>query len=90
QYDAPILLTRSGGLAAGVAEEIARLGATNAIVLGGTQAVSADVVTELEGRNLEVDRIGGDTRYDTAVAIAAELETDGTEAVVVSGLNFPD
>ena len=90
QYDAPILLTRSGGLAAGVAEEIARLGATNAIVLGGTQAVSADVVTELEGLDLEVDRIGGDTRYDTAVAIAAELETDGTEAVVVSGLNFPD
>ncbi len=90
QYDAPILLTRSGGLAAGVAEEIARLGATNAIVLGGTQAVSADVVTELEGLDLEVDRIGGDTRYDTAVAIAAELETDGTEAVVVSGVNFPD
>ncbi|OED33228.1 hypothetical protein BHE17_12485 [Planococcus maritimus] len=90
QYDAPILLTRSGALASGVAEEIARLGATNAIVLGGTKAVSADVFAELEELDLEVDRIGGDTRYDTAVAIAAELDTDGTEAVVVSGLNFPD
>lgn len=90
QMDAPILLTRSGALAPGVAEEIARLGATKAIVLGGTKAVSADVVAELEGLELEVDRIGGETRYDTAVAIAAEVETDGTEAVVVSGLNFPD
>lgn len=90
QMDAPILLTRSGALVPGVAEEIARLGATKAIVLGGTKAVSADVVAELEGLELEVDRIGGETRYDTAVAIAAEVETDGTEAVVVSGLNFPD
>lgn len=90
QNDAPILLTRSGGLAAGVAEEIERLGAENAIVLGGTLAVSNDVVEQLETLGLEVDRIGGQTRYDTSVAIAAELETDATEAVVVSGLNFPD
>lgn len=90
QNEAPILLTRSGALASGVAEEIARLGATNAIVLGGTKAVSADVVAELEELDLEVQRIGGETRYDTAVAIANELETAATDAVVVSGLNFPD
>jgi 5'-nucleotidase/UDP-sugar diphosphatase len=90
QNDAPILLTRSGGLAAGVAEEIERLGAEKAIVLGGTLAVSNDVVKQLETLGLEVDRIGGQTRYDTSVAIAAELETDATDAVVVSGLNFPD
>ncbi|ALS76303.1 hypothetical protein AUC31_14355 [Planococcus rifietoensis] len=90
QNEAPILLTRSGALASGVAEEIARLGATNAIVLGGTKAVSADVVAELEELDLDVQRIGGETRYDTAVAIANELETAATDAVVVSGLNFPD
>ncbi len=90
QNEAPILLTRSGALASGVAEEIARLGATNAIVLGGTKAVSADVVEQLEGLDLDVQRIGGETRYDTAVAIANELETAATDAVVVSGLNFPD
>ncbi|MDE4085790.1 cell wall-binding repeat-containing protein [Planococcus maritimus] len=90
QNEAPILLTRSGTLASGVAEEIARLGATNAIVLGGTKAVSADVVEQLEGLDLDVQRIGGETRYDTAVAIANELETAATDAVVVSGLNFPD
>ncbi|MFC4713038.1 cell wall-binding repeat-containing protein [Planococcus dechangensis] len=90
QNDAPILLTRSGGLAAGVAEEIERLGAENAIVLGGTLAVSNDVVAQLETLGLDVERIGGQTRYDTSVAIAAELETDATDAVVVSGLNFPD
>ena len=90
QNEAPILLTRSGALASGVAEEIVRLGATNAIVLGGTKAVSADVVEQLEELDLDVQRIGGETRYDTAVAIANELETAATDAVVVSGLNFPD
>ncbi|RAZ69560.1 cell wall-binding repeat-containing protein [Planococcus maitriensis] len=90
QEDAPVLLTRSGSLPATVAEEIERLGATKAIVLGGNLAVSEDVADQLGDLGLEVDRVGGKTRYDTAVAIADELETDATDAVVVSGMDFPD
>ncbi|WP_211654976.1 cell wall-binding repeat-containing protein [Planococcus alpniumensis] len=90
QYESPILLTRSNQLAAGVTEEIARLGATQAVVLGGNGAVSDDIMTALDEMDLEVTRIGGKDRYETAVAIASELDTDATDAVVVSGLNFPD
>ncbi|MGM0896950.1 MAG: cell wall-binding repeat-containing protein [Bacillota bacterium] len=90
QYEAPILLTRSNSLVTGLAEEIERLGATKAIVLGGTGAIAGSVETDLGDLGLEVTRLGGKTRYDTAVAIAGQLETDATDAVVVSGLNFPD
>ncbi|WP_135449361.1 cell wall-binding repeat-containing protein [Planococcus citreus] len=90
QEDAPVLLTRSGSLPSAVAEEIERLGATKAIVLGGSLAVSDDVADQLGDLGLEVDRVGGKTRYDTAVAIADELVTDATDAVVVSGMDFPD
>lgn len=90
QEDAPVLLTRSGSLPSTVAEEIERLGASKAIVLGGSLAVSADVEGQLDDLGLEVERVGGKTRYDTAVAIANELETDATDAVVVSGMDFPD
>jgi len=90
QYESPILLTRSNQLAAGVTEEIARLGATQVVVLGGNGAVSDDIMTALDEMDLEVTRIGGKDRYETAVAIASELDTDATDAVVVSGLNFPD
>lgn len=90
QEDAPVLLTRSGSLPSAVAEEIERLGATKAIVLGGSLAVSDDVADQLGDLGLEVDRVGGKTRYDTAVAIADELVTDSTDAVVVSGMDFPD
>lgn len=90
QEDAPVLLTRSGSLPSTVAEEIERLGATKAIVLGGSLAVSADVEGQLDDLGLEVERVGGKTRYDTAVAIANKLETDATDAVVVSGMDFPD
>lgn len=90
QYESPILLTRPNQLAAGVTEEIARLGATKVVVLGGNGAVSDDIMTALDEMDLEVTRIGGKDRYETAVAIASELDTDATDAVVVSGLNFPD
>ena len=93
----PILLTAAGDLPADVAAEIDRLGATEAIILGGEAAVDAAVLDELEGLlGLgNVDRIGGDDRYETArmiaAAVVAELGVayDGT-AFAATGANFPD
>ncbi len=95
----PILLTPPSALPSGVIDEIRRLGAKEAIILGGTGAVSEDVENALKdelGANA-VDRIGGPTRYQTADLIAAatiaELKAgagyDGT-AFVATGANFPD
>lgn len=90
--DAPILLTGSN-LHDVTKQEIERLGAEKAIVLGGNAAVSNNVVKELKGLGLDVERISGSGRYETAVQVAEELsDVTGTPntAVIAYGLDFPD
>ena len=92
----PLLLTTPGALPTSVRDEIVRLGATKAYVLGGTGAVSATVENALKvlvGGN--VKRLKGDDRYATAQAIAqetiAQLGPAYTGGVLVAtGANFPD
>ncbi|MFK3960876.1 cell wall-binding repeat-containing protein [Guptibacillus hwajinpoensis] len=90
KYDAPILLTESGSLNKMAKEEIARLGAKDVIILGGTSAVSNYVKFQLEGMGIEVERIAGDNRFDTAANIAARLGGSPNKAIVANGMNFPD
>ncbi len=95
---APILLTSQSSLPAEVRSEIVRLGATKAIVLGGTPAVSAAVAGQIDAiAGVSVERIAGANRYDTANLVAgrtiavmrAGTGYDGT-AFVATGVNFPD
>ena len=91
--NAPILLTNSQYLSASTRTEIQRLGAENAVILGGTGAIRAAVVEELETMSLTVDRIRGDNRYHTAALIAHALraqDRDFDNAVLAVGTNFPD
>jgi 5'-nucleotidase / UDP-sugar diphosphatase len=90
KHDAPILLTQQGYLNADRRAEIKRLGAKNVIILGGTGAVSNYVKYQLEGMNLDVERIGGQDRWETAANIAARLGGSPEKAVVANGWNFPD
>ncbi len=94
--DAPILLTRQDVLPAEVRSEIVRLGATKAIILGGTPAVSAAVASQIDAiAGVTVERISGPNRYDTAIAVAARTIAvlgdayDGG-AFIATGMNFPD
>lgn len=89
QHDAPILMSNKGKLPSATITEINRLGATNAIVLGGEAAISLSVVSELESLGLEVNRIFGANRSETAINISAELGSYDT-AILVDGNNFPD
>jgi putative cell wall-binding protein len=93
----PILLTSPTALPAVVLTEIDRVGATSAIILGGTSAVGAPVEAALNAKlgDTNVDRIGGADRYQTARNIAARVVDelgpgyDGT-AFLATGANFPD
>lgn len=95
--DGPLLLTRSTTLPEDVRAEILRLGAGRAYVLGGEAAVSDAVMSELETLlgPLNVVRLGGSTRYETARLVADESikvlgnRYDGS-ALVTTGRNFPD
>ena len=96
--DAPILLTSRYGLSEVAAEEIERLGATRAYIIGGKGAMPGDLESELAAIGCKAEpRVYGDASYDTSVRcaelIAALNEADGVEAapvVVAYGQNFQD
>lgn len=86
--EAPVLLTSPTSLPPSVAQEIDRLGAGRAIVLGGEAAVSPAVVTALRGQGLTVERLAGATRFETAVKIAERARQEGASfdrAFIVNG-----
>ncbi|MGH3443474.1 MAG: cell wall-binding repeat-containing protein, partial [Nitriliruptorales bacterium] len=64
--DAPILYSDRTGLPDAVADEVARLGAVDAIVVGGEGALQPAVVDDLAALGLAVERLGGRSRWDTA------------------------
>ncbi|MFC0525284.1 cell wall-binding repeat-containing protein [Pontibacillus salicampi] len=90
KYDAPILLTDSDYIVGEVKQEIERLGAKNAIVLGGPNAISNYSFYQLRGMGLDVDRVNGTNRYETAAAIAARLDGNPENVVIADGSNYPD
>ncbi|MBN2848486.1 MAG: cell wall-binding repeat-containing protein [Coriobacteriia bacterium] len=94
---APVLLVDTHSVPSDVMAEIARLGASSAIILGGEGAVGAAVEDALAAElgSVNVERIGGANRYITADLVAARTRAalgsawDGT-AFVATGANFPD
>ncbi|MBA2577957.1 MAG: cell wall-binding repeat-containing protein [Euzebyaceae bacterium] len=85
--DAPILLTTTGGLHPAAAAEIDRLGATRAILLGGTAALDEQVEGDLQAMDVAAERIGGGNRFGTAQMIAESLtaQTGTPTAYVTEG-----
>lgn len=91
QLDAPILLTRNDRLMSSTKEEILRLQASNMVILGGEDAISNTVSNELKNMGLQITRISGKTRFETATKIASAMYPNGTDRViVVNGMDFPD
>jgi putative cell wall-binding protein len=58
-------------------------------ILGGLSAVSQQQEDTLRTAGYTVVRIGGATRYDTALRVAARFGATG-HVIVATGLNFPD
>lgn len=87
----PILLTRSTSLPAATSSAIADIGATGAVVVGGTAAI-ADTVPPMLG--VPSVRVQGTTRYVTAVALSeyavGQAWTDFGYAAIATGDDFPD
>lgn len=73
-HGGPVLTTRGARLEDLVVDEVKRLGATRATIVGGDAAVSPEVEVDLVDkaglRPSNIDRRAGDNRYETAVAVA--------------------
>lgn len=95
----PILLSHPrNGLSAAARAEVARLGATHALILGGAGVVPANVASQLAAAGVpagNISRIAGANRYDTSARIAMRLKAERgggaiTTAFIATGENFPD
>ncbi len=82
----PILLTEPKGLPEATLNAIALLGPAKVIVVGGEVAVSKSVEVELS-KNWQVERVWGETRYETAVELASMVKDP--EIVVVTDGSIP-
>ena len=91
RFQGPLLLTPTAGLTDAVRTEIQRVLAAGRTVylLGGTDAISANVGTDLQTLGYNPVRVDGVDRYDTAVKIANILG-DPPTVFEVDGTNFPD
>lgn len=88
QLGGPVLLTGRNGLAPAVGDEIRRLGAVRAVLLGGEAALDPRVERDLRAAGVvDIDRIAGADRFEVAARIAERV--GGEHAFVVEGAN-PD
>lgn len=89
---APILLTESSKLNPVVIDEIKRLGAKNAYILGGTEAVSTKVEETLKSLGCSIHRLSGPNRTETAAAIGKEISNyhEFDTVILATGSNYPD
>lgn len=85
----PLLLIPGNTIPQNVAREIVRLAPQRIYVVGGAGVVTEAVEAEL-GRIAPVTRLGGATRYDTALKIVSSIFTASTTAIVATGRSFPD
>ena len=100
QVRGPVLMTPPGGVRDDALAFVERVGASQVTVVAtGAEpdsAVSSEVFAALEEAGLEVDRLGGEDRYLTGVAVARHLTeaqsraASGTIAVVANGEVFAD
>lgn len=89
KYNAPILLTENNSLPSVVSKEIDRLKPTNAYIVGGDGVVSKNIESQLKGKGISVQRLGGSTRFETAVNVAKQIGT-ANGVVLASGRSFAD
>lgn len=88
----PILLTKSKALAEETIDAIGHLGVRQVTIVGGEKGVSKAIENEL--KNLEgivkVDRVEGDSRYKTAVAIAKKHFKNPEQTIMANGEKYVD
>lgn len=88
---APILLTKTNEIPAGVLAELKALGVKNVYIVGGVGAVSKTVADQLAAQGLTITRVSGNDRFETSLKIAKEaFATTPAEVVIANGLAYAD
>ena len=89
KHNAPILLTEAHNLTPITKQTLQDLKVKNLFLVGGTAVISMTVENQVKDLGINVIRIAGYDRYDTAIEIAKQLG-DVQEIFVVSGDDYAD
>lgn len=89
KYNAPILLVKPNELPVLTERKIKELGASKLIIIGGGGSVSWNVEQALRNIVSNVERIGGQNRFEVA-SLVAEKVGNSSFAIVTNGLVFSD
>jgi hypothetical protein len=88
--DAPIILHDGSTPSAAVVKFLTDNDIEDAYIIGGTSAVPQAITDALDDvLGVDVTRLAGANRFETAVAVATEIG-DNTGVILANGRNFPD
>ena len=85
----PVLITKTNEVPAATLKAMGDLGVTHITLVGGTKAISAELETELK-KDYEVDRVGGNSRENTALEIAKKYFPNAKNLIVAYGRKSAD
>lgn len=85
-----VLLTRPDRLPQVTAARLVAQAPERIVVVGGTSAVSQEVLQQLEAYAPTVERVSGGDRYGTAAAVSDTFDTGVDVLYVATGENYPD
>lgn len=88
KYDAPILLTYLDFYGE-QEEQLDKLGVKKAFIIGGTGVVSKSIEDTLSRKGIEYERIYGNDRYETSVAVANKIGAENG-IMVTTGSDYSD
>lgn len=86
KYKAPILLTDKDELSTAASSELDNLHVKHVFIAGGTGVVSSKVESEISAKGIDIKRLSGNNRYETSIAIANQVGTNGS-IVITNGYN---
>lgn len=89
KHNAPILLTHSLSLTTKTKEALDQLGVEKVILVGGTGVISTTIENQLINSGISTQRVAGDNRFETSLAIANQVNNSPTQLIVTTGNNFP-
>lgn len=90
----PVILTENSELSTNASDVLKRLAPTRVYVIGGESAISDSAYKQIQnitGKNCTVERIAGQTRYETSMKIASHPAFKQAKTVIiVTGTNYAD
>lgn len=89
QRKAPIFLSKPNQIDSNTLNEIKRLGAKKAVIIGGEVSISKEIEIQLSNLGINVTRIGGKDRFEVSSKIAIQLN-NWDKVFVSNGYVFAD